>query len=431
MEKLNAVQVFKNAINSPVTESEYLRNLKRFGKYFKIENWNKYITEDPENIHDQLVYYINFQKKRDIKNKTIKGWINAIILFLEMNRVIVYKTILKKMLPEDDTPQGGMEPFTTEDVRNMLVVSDKLRTKALIHFWASTGARPAGIVDPVLKIKHLSKEKLGCHSVKIYDGSKEGYYAFLTPEASKSLNDYLNSRKRNGEKLSDDSPIFTNNSDTHGTKGEPISVKTVKEVMYRILKKAAVERKKVGKRYDKAAVYGFRKRFNGILKINNDINSNIAEKLMAHKRGLDGVYLRPTKEQCFKEFEKAMPDLTIDSTERDKLAIEEQQQKITELSKKDDKILELAKKLEEYQKRDLDDKDIVRIAEQFQKKRPELVRTIELAYAEAHKKSRIAFNEEMKRDHGLTDKDLEEYEVWKKQRLKKIKAEEQKKKALS
>jgi len=287
MQKLDAIQIFKNSINSPITESEYLRSLKRFGNYFKIENWNKYIIENPEEIHDQLVYYISYQKKRDIKNKTIKGWINAVVLFLEMNRVVVHKTILKKMLPEDDIPQGGMEPFTTEDIRNMLDVSDKLRTKALIHFWASTGARPASLVDPVLKIKHLTKEKLGCQAVKIYDGSKEGYYAFLTPEASKSLNNYLNSRKRNGEKLDDDSPIFTNSSDTHGTKGEPINMRAVREILYRILKKAAVERKKVGKRYDKAAVYGFRKRFNGILKMNNDINSNIAEKLMSHKNGLE------------------------------------------------------------------------------------------------------------------------------------------------
>ena len=27
---------------------------------------------------------------------------------------------------------------------------------------------------------------------------------------------------------------------------------------------------------------------------------------MAHKRGLDGVYLKPTREQCFEEFEKAI-----------------------------------------------------------------------------------------------------------------------------
>ena len=60
----------------------------------------------------------------------------------------------------------------------------------------------------------------------------------------------------------------------------------------------------------------FRKRFNTILKINNDVNSNIAEKLMAHKKGLDGVYLQPTREECFNEFVKAILQLTVDDSQR-------------------------------------------------------------------------------------------------------------------
>jgi len=43
---------------------------------------------------------------------------------------------------------------------------------------------------------------------------------------------------------------------------------------------------------------------------------NIAEKLMAHKRGLDGSYLKPTREQCFAEFVKAIPELTISDQAR-------------------------------------------------------------------------------------------------------------------
>lgn len=58
----------------------------------------------------------------------------------------------------------------------------------------------------------------------------------------------------------------------------------------------------------------YRKRFNGILKMNNNVNSNIAEKLMAHKKGLDGVYLEPTREECFAEFVKDITELTTDGS---------------------------------------------------------------------------------------------------------------------
>ena len=103
---------------------------------------------------------------------------------------------------------------------------------------------------------------------------------------------------------------------------------------------------KKGNRYDKALVYMFRKRFNTILKLNNDVNSNIAEKLMAHKKGLDGVYLKPTREECFREFVKAIPQLTIDPTERQKIEIETKQERITELELKTETIFDLEKRIE-------------------------------------------------------------------------------------
>ena len=42
---------------------------------------------------------------------------------------------------------------------------------------------------------------------------------------------------------------------------------------------------------------------------------------MAHKRGLDGTYLQPTREECFTEFLKAVPGLTVDPTEKQKFEI--------------------------------------------------------------------------------------------------------------
>ena len=109
--------------------------------------------------------------------------------------------------------------------------------------------------------------------------------------------------------------------------------------MWDLLIKAGIERIKKGKRYDKAAIYGFRKRFNTILKLNNDVNSNIAEKLMAHKRGLDGTYLQPTKEECFTEFVKAIPFLTISDDERIRLENQALKKEKSKLEKNAEEIL--------------------------------------------------------------------------------------------
>ena len=122
---------------------------------------------------------------------------------------------------------------------------------------------------------------------------------------------------------------------------------SVRQTLTNLMKLAGIERKKTGNRFDKAIVYGFRKRFNGILKMNNEVNSNIAEKLMAHKRGLDGNYLKPTIEQCFEEFRKAIPELTIDPTERQKAKIQMLEQEKSEIEQKNEDLLEYKRKIDE------------------------------------------------------------------------------------
>jgi hypothetical protein len=49
-------------------------------------------------------------------------------------------------------------------------------------------------------------------------------------------------------------------------------------MLYRLFDQAGIIRTKIGVRYDKAAFNGFHKRFNTILKIDGDINSNIARE---------------------------------------------------------------------------------------------------------------------------------------------------------
>ena len=50
----------------------------------------------------------------------------------------------------------------------------------------------------------------GIYGVKIYNESAEGYWAFLTPEASKALDAYIRTRKLNGEHIDEDSLSFCN-----------------------------------------------------------------------------------------------------------------------------------------------------------------------------------------------------------------------------
>jgi len=320
-------------------------------RFAKLTDYDEIAKKETDDIQKLLENWVREQKKRNLEPNTISTKLDAIELFLEMNKKIWYKKIVRKMLPDSDRVAGGDVPFTTEDVARLKQVAKKPRDIAVIDFLASTGVRPGCLSDPVLRLKHLEDMPQDCKAVKVYDGSRDGYWAFLTPEATESLNRYLKWRKFNGEELGPDSVLFKTYENPN-TRKDNLDADSVRQMLVNFLKFAGIERKKTKNRYDKAIVYGFRKRFNGILKMNNDVNSNIAEKLMAHKNGLDGNYLKPTREQCFAEFKKAIPELTVGPTERQTAEINMLQNENSEVnSLKDayallsDKVIELEARL--------------------------------------------------------------------------------------
>ena len=328
--------------------------MREFLRYANLSNYDQILQLEPDVLETSLENWIMDQDQRGLKGSTIRTRLSIVETFLDMNRVVYHKRILSRLIPKDSEELGGSLAFTHYEIRAMLDSTKKIRTKALIHLLASTGIRPGALIDPILTIKHLKDMPYGCKAIKVYDQSKEGYWTFLTPEATKALNQYLTSRKLNGECLNEDSPIFANIYDSRYGNKQNLSDIGLRQILYRALKASGISRTKSKQRFDKAVIYGFRKRFNTILKLNNNVNSNITEKLMAHKRGLDGTYLTPTLEECFAEFVKAIPDLTLDETERQKIKIEkleEEKSKLEntklEIETKNEKIKDLALFLDE------------------------------------------------------------------------------------
>jgi len=325
-------RIFENALNNPKTLKTYIKGLDHFMRFHKFSDYDKIVKMDTDAIDDHLEAWMISQKKAGLKKSTIVCRLNAVELLLDMNKKIWHRKIVRKLLPQDDVTLGGSVPFTTDELYRMKLACKKPRDFALLEFLGSTGVRPGAVEDPILRIKHLvdmphprhvHSMPRWCYAIKVYDESRDGYWAFLYPPARKCIDSYLSSRRRNGEEITPESPLFLNYENEPKTKQAHMSVYSVRRTLGKLMKAAEIQRTKVGARYDKAIVYGFRKRFNGILKMNNNINSNIAEKLMAHKNGLDGTYLKPTREECYTEFVKAVKDLTLDPTERQKIQIED------------------------------------------------------------------------------------------------------------
>lgn len=337
--------LFENVDNSESTMKLYKKGLDNYMKFVKYaDRYDDYLKLDSEIIHKQLEDFAMYHRNRKVKGITIRCHLKPVYLFLDVNRKQYFPKSINRYIPKDKTKKGNNKPFTDEDIQKMLDYTNSSRNKALILFFSSVGGRSAVLVDPILCFKHLYPMPFGCKAVLMYSGSNEEYWGFLTPESSKALEEYRDERIRDGENITPDSPLFAVEKKSRFKDESYLSLPALNSIFQNLEKKAHIEKIKTGNRYDKALIYGFRKRFNTILKIDSDVNSNIAEKLMAHKNGLDGVYFTPTREECFAEFIKAIPQLTVSRAEKLTIKLEESE------NEKDKKIEKLESDMRAVQK---------------------------------------------------------------------------------
>ena len=284
------------------------------------------VTIPTEKLQIMIEDYVMDLKKR-INPNSVPSYVHPLKLFLECNDIDLNWRKIKRLFPQPVKPTGD-SAYSTEDIKKMLDCTPNLRNRALIHFLASTGCRIGAL--PAMKLKHLLEMPNDCKLVQVYEDSIEEYYTFLTPEASKILDECIEQRKKDNEFLNSESPVFRTKYSLGIAKAKSMTKKAMQAVIDRAVRNAGLRHfsEKKNGRYRIQLDHGFRKRFNTILKTNNDVNSNIAEKLMGHRRGLDGLYFKPTKEQCFEEFRKAIPELSISESVRLQYKNQHQQEEL-------------------------------------------------------------------------------------------------------
>lgn len=328
---------FEQGIKSRQTRNNYRDHLKKFKIFANFESYDSLLTRPVEEIQTMVEDYLIYLKETRHPN-SVPILMLGLRHFFVMNRIPLYWEILRKMYPPK-LKSAGFKPWTTEQIKKMLESTTSKRNRAFIHFLASTGAR-IGVIDENFTMKYLEEMSDGCKAVLMYPNENEEYWSFLTPEASDALEEYHQERRKKGEVFDENTPIFRHDY-SRGKKIIPMKRSGTISVMYRIINSAGLERTRVNHHFDIQMDHGFRKRFNTILKLKNEVNSNVAEKLLGHKNGLDGVYLKPTREQCFEEFKKAIPELMIDESKRQAKIIEKLEAEKSELEQYRTKVDEL------------------------------------------------------------------------------------------
>ena len=329
--------IFHSAIHSEQTKKAYDQLLGYFMKYYNLNSNKDYdtlISWNPKELQTRIEDYIMYLRSEGKSHSFVNTLICSLRLFFSMNDVILNWAKLKKLLPERKKPIGD-KAYTTEQIRQILKNTSNLKYRAMIHLMANAGVRVGSFVE--MRIKDIQDYKDGCKSITSYGDDLKEYTTFITAEGSQALDEYLESRKKNGDVLNPDSWVFASTN-----QDEPITSTTASTTINRIVKEA-ITRKKTGDRFEIMSCHGFRKRFATVIKSNKEINLSISEKLMGHSASvqLDNCYFKPSLEVMFDEYRKAIPDLAIDESVKLKLELQKKDEDLASLESKDKRIEDL------------------------------------------------------------------------------------------
>jgi len=331
--------IFTSGIRAKATLITYTKYLESFRKFAKSPDYDSLINM-PEKDRRILIEDFILLKRKYHRYASLDTILSSVTKFFTMNDIMVNSKKLRSFFPAKLKALGD-KAYTTEDVMYLLSQTKTLKHKALIHILASSGMRAGSICD--MQLKHLKDMPQNCKSVLVYPNSLEEYTTFISPEAVNHLEKYLDERKNHGEKLSDESFLFM----TDGPNSHKFSETWVSALLGRMAQKLPTRNRVNDMVYDKKATHALRKRFNTIVKMSDNCNVSLAERLMGHSQSvkLDNSYFKPTIEQLFSEYLKALPELMVDEKYKLRIELEKKQEKINELTSAENKIKMLEEKM--------------------------------------------------------------------------------------
>jgi site-specific recombinase XerC len=368
-------------VSSPSTRMNYRGKLKDFFDYLGLpgndleqqgqeflNKVRKEEKEDPYWAQEKIMSFLAKQRER-VENKELRpgslgNFLRPIKKFCDAYDDVADKIKWKRMtraLPRAKPFSNDRAP-TIEEIRKIINHSDR-RTKAIVYVMCSSGIRLGAW--KYIKWKHVKPKFDGkgellaaAAELLVYDGEGEEYFTFITPEAYRALKDYMDFRAECGEKITGESWLIRDRwrtadmqRDKCGRLGlakypRRLKVDAVKKIIERAWLQEGIRPHALPegeRRYEFKGVHGFRKFFQ--TRAQQAMNLMNVEILMGHSLGIADSYYKPTYEQLFADYLKAVPFLSI-NYDYDKSALQKQVTELTEKSEEEAYIIEgkLAKK---------------------------------------------------------------------------------------
>jgi integrase len=330
-ELLTPMARFIGALNTDRTREDYSRHLDMFLKWRSI-GVDDLLLQDVNATTDDIIKYLLELKDKGYSYSTRNSVSSAIRKFFVANKLILNWPLISTYVTQDAKIHRD-RGYTAEEIQKLLSVADT-KWKAIIYLLCSAGLRIGAL--PSLKFGDISKMKgHDVYKVTVYRDTKDEYYTFATPEAYTAINAYLDYRRRYGEVITSDSPLFRLDFSQRKKQtiqnAKPLSYWTCRTKIRELLLKTGMvtNHGNSGEHNEVAANHGFRKFFASQLE-NSDVSDFQIEGLLGHRTGLRGTY-RKTPEKRLIEYLKAKNALTINPENRLQSKVEELEEKNAEI----------------------------------------------------------------------------------------------------
>jgi integrase len=269
--------------------------------------------------------YMRYQKERalrkEISESTVPNYYKPIKLFLEMNDIVLNWKKIARRIPRGSGHADDRAP-SKDEMRRILTYPDR-RIKPIVLIMASSGIR-VGAWDYLNLEDVVPVEREGrvvAARLTVYRGTDDEYETFISPEAYKALQEYIEFRRSSGERIGAKSPVVRDLFyPDRGAKGEPhipkrLKSSGVKRLIEEALKGTGVrmQLEKGKRRYEFQADHGFRKFFKSACE--RHMKTLHVEMLMGHDVGLSASYYRPSEDELLASYIRALKDLVISEEE--------------------------------------------------------------------------------------------------------------------
>jgi len=303
---------------TPTTKASCIRDINQFVDVMNLGEPDKALATIRE-LDDREKYIDNVidQMLTTLSATSVVRILRSVKIWLRINGVDVDWDAIT--LPSTEVIEEDRMP-TKDELRRLLNVVN-LRDKTFVLVASSSGLRRRTLVTlkfgdvnfdypDVARImvtrRYTIKGKQFSSGRKI-SKKRKFFVTFITPEAKKMLLEYKRYREEIGEKITDESPLFT--STRKDELGKFLSARYIDTHWGRILKRAHLADK---------GVNWFQIHFHTLKKyaetqmINANVKQSYREFFLGHKGAyLEVNYFKGEEEKCLEEYRRAIPYLSI------------------------------------------------------------------------------------------------------------------------